>query len=59
MIVFGLIIAIFGFIFFKIIDKDVIENWMIIAWFSFSVVFAVYIIATISIHYVDIKMKIM
>lgn len=55
MIVLGLIISIFGLCFFKKIDSDVIDNWMIIVWFSLSIAFVVYIFVTISIHYVDIK----
>lgn len=55
MIVLGLLFLLFGLLFFKIMDSQVIDNWMIIVWFSFCIVFAVYIIATISIHYMDMK----
>ncbi len=55
MIVLGLLFSLFGLIFFKIMDSQVIDNWMIIVWVSFCIAFAVYIIATISIHYMDMK----
>lgn len=55
MIVLGLLFSLFGLIFFKIMDSDIISNWMIIVWFSICMAFAVYIIATISIHYIDMK----
>ena len=55
MIVLGILFSLFGLIFFKIIDSKVIENWMIVVWFSLCIAFAFYTIATISIHYIDIK----
>ena len=55
MIVLGLLFSLFGLIFFKIMDSEVVDNWMIIVWFSFCIAFAVYLIATISIHYMDMK----
>lgn len=54
-IVIGLLFSLFGLIFFKIMDSEVIDNWMIVVWFSFCIAFAAYIIATISIHYMDMK----
>ena len=55
MIVLGLLFSLFGLLFFKKMDSEIIDNWMIIVWFSFCIVFAFYLIATISIHYMDMK----
>ncbi len=55
MIVLRLLFSLLGLIFFKKADSDIIENWMIIVWFSYCIVVAVYLIATISIHYMDMK----
>lgn len=54
-IVVWLLFSLFGLLFFKTTDRAIVENWMIIVWFSFCIVFAFYIIATISIHYMDMK----
>lgn len=55
MIVLWLLFSLFGLLFFKTMDSEIIDNWMIIVWFSFCIVLAFYIIATISIHYLDMK----
>ncbi len=55
MIVLGLIFLIFGLLFFKKMDRESIDNWMVIAWFTFSIVFSMYISWTISMFYLDIK----
>ena len=55
MIVLGSLFSLVGLIFFKTMDSEVVDNWMIILWLSFCIVFAVYIVGTISIHYMDIK----
>lgn len=55
MIVLGILAALFGVIFLKVMNSEVIDNWMIIVWFSFCIVFAIYVIITISVHYMDIK----
>lgn len=55
LMIFGLLFSLFGLFFFKKMGSEVIENWMIIVWFSYCIIFVIYIIATVSIHYMDIK----
>lgn len=57
MIVLVLLFSLFGLIFFKIMDSKLIDSWMIILWLSVCIAFVVYIIATISIHYMDMKFE--
>lgn len=55
LIVLGLLFSLFGLIFFKKTDSDVVSNWMVVVWFVFVLVLAVYIASTMSGHYMDMK----
>ena len=50
-----LLFFLLGFVFFKKADNDIIDNWMIVAWIAFLIIFSIYMIRTISTHYLDIE----
>ena len=54
-IVIGMLFVLFGAVLFRKKHGDIVEGWMIIAWFIFAMMAVTYAGVTTLIHYADIK----